>query len=112
MAPVTGRALQWHWLDLDGPEMTEQWSERVSLWIGLSVCMWIYWNILYFLGLITPFFLPQVPVPQANFMEDIEKWLSTDVVSEGLLSWSQQSCWSWLWAGLQAVCNSAGSGSL
>ncbi|NXG37560.1 TOM1 protein, partial [Dromaius novaehollandiae] len=24
-----------------------------------------------------------VPVPQANFMEDIEKWLSTDVVSEG-----------------------------
>lgn len=30
-------------------------------------------------------------------MEDIEKWLSTDVVSEGLPSWSQQSCWSFLW---------------
>lgn len=112
MAPVAGRALQWHWLDLDGPELTEQWSERVSLWIGLSFCIVDLLEHPLFSWPHHPFFLPQVPVPQANFMEDIEKWLSTDVVSEGLLSWSQQSCWSWLWAGLQAVCNSAGSGSL
>lgn len=30
-------------------------------------------------------------------MEDIEKWLSTDVVSEGLPSWSQQSRQTCLW---------------
>lgn len=38
MALVAGRALQWHWLDSEGPELAEQWSERVSFWAGLSVC--------------------------------------------------------------------------
>lgn len=62
-----------------------------------------------FLASFFSFLLSQVPVPQANFMEDIEKWLSTDVVSEGLLSWSQQSCQSCCRAGFQAVYNSAGT---
>lgn len=100
MALVAGRALQWHWLDVDVPEPTEQWSKRLSFWVELSFCIvdllehplfsWTHCPFFFF-------FLSQVPVPQANFMEDIEKWLSTDVVSEGLPSWSQQSCQSCLW---------------
>lgn len=38
MALVAGRALQWHWMGWDGPELTEQWSERLSSWAGLSFC--------------------------------------------------------------------------
>lgn len=38
MALVAGRALQSHWLDLEGPELTEWWRERVRFWVGLSFC--------------------------------------------------------------------------
>lgn len=85
-----------HSLDLEGPELTEWWGERVSIWIGLSFCRMSFLEHPLFLASSLSFLLSQVPVPQANFMEDIEKWLSTDVVSEGLLSWSQQSCHSYL----------------
>lgn len=39
MALVAGKALQWHRLDVDGPELTEQWSERLSFWVELSFCI-------------------------------------------------------------------------
>lgn len=38
MALVAGRALQWHWLDWEGPEQTEQWNKKVSFWVGLAFC--------------------------------------------------------------------------
>lgn len=97
MALVAGKALQWHCLDVDGPELTEQWSERLSFWVELSFCIVDLLEQPLFSWTHHPSFLSQVPVPQANFMEDIEKWLSTDVVSEGLPSWSQQFCQSCLW---------------